>query len=63
MKKWLVILCVWCMLGCNLVCANAEEQAGPVIGTEEIAESVTIKEGELFSQGAVLMDASTGRVL
>ena len=63
MKKWLAILCVWCMLGCSLVCTNAEEQAEPVTGTEEMAELVTIKEGELFSQGAVLMDASTGRVL
>ena len=63
MKKWLVILCMWCMLGCSLVFTNAEEQAVPVTGTAEMAESVTIKEGELFSQGAVLMDASSGRVL
>ena len=63
MKKWLVMLCVWCLLGCSLVYTNAEEQAGQVSGTEEMAESVTIKEGELFSQGAVLMDASSGRVL
>ena len=34
-----------------------------VYGISVAAQSVTIKESELYSQGAVLMDASSGRVL
>lgn len=58
MKKW----CFWLFLavctGCMLLTALL-----PVQAARKTAEAVTIKESELFSQAAVLMDAASGRVL
>ena len=53
MKKWFAIVWVWCFLVCNVIYMEAEEPIQPV----------TIEEGTLFSQAAVLMDATSGRVL
>ena len=63
MKKWLLILTAWCLFTCSIVFVRAEKQIGSVSDMKEMVKPVTIKEEELYSQGAVLMDASTGRVL
>lgn len=54
MKKWYFGLCVSILIFAWSL---------PVYAVENQAEAVTIKESELFSQAAVLMDAASGRVL
>ena len=58
MKKWFVIFCCLLLGLGNILTVSAEKNT-----VQESIEPITIKEGELYAQGAVLMDAGSGRVL
>ncbi len=57
MKKWFVIFCCLILLNDNFLVVSAGQ---PEMKTSEREE---LKSSELFSQGAVLMDGMSGRVL